>query len=109
MKLQVFHQIDELLPSTNNLPLDDLFAVALLLYFGINTLKVWRIKTFLHHTLSCISVHTGYFMLGFSHRLPCGDLFAMAAAAAALLWDQYTEGMACDRHTVTDCSVNNNI
>ncbi|KAF8060328.1 PAM71 [Scenedesmus sp. PABB004] len=37
---QVFHQLDELLPAASRgLPLDDLFAVALLLYFGISTLK----------------------------------------------------------------------
>jgi hypothetical protein len=36
----VFHQLDELLPVQSSLPLDDLLAVALLLYFGITTLKV---------------------------------------------------------------------
>eukprot|EP00877_Chromochloris_zofingiensis_P009394 jgi/Chrzof1/4708/Cz14g23180.t1 len=35
---QVFHQLDELLPRTG-VPLDDVVAVALLLYFGITTLK----------------------------------------------------------------------
>jgi hypothetical protein len=38
--LQVFHQVDELLPITTDIPLDDLLACALLLYFGINTLRV---------------------------------------------------------------------
>jgi hypothetical protein len=38
--LQVFHQVDELLPVSTNIPLDDVLAVALLLYFGINTLRV---------------------------------------------------------------------
>lgn len=37
---QVFHQLDELLPaSARVVPLDDLLAVALLLFFGITTLK----------------------------------------------------------------------
>jgi hypothetical protein len=36
---QVFHQLDELLPASS-LPFDDLLAVALLLFFGITTLKV---------------------------------------------------------------------
>ncbi|KAF6254377.1 hypothetical protein COO60DRAFT_1642411 [Scenedesmus sp. NREL 46B-D3] len=35
----VFHQVDELLPVNSDIPLDDLLAVALLLYFGINTLR----------------------------------------------------------------------
>ncbi|KAI8476625.1 MAG: hypothetical protein J3K34DRAFT_242929 [Monoraphidium minutum] len=35
---RVFHQLDELLPA-NNIPFDDLLAVALLLFFGISTLK----------------------------------------------------------------------
>eukprot|EP00879_Flechtneria_rotunda_P008424 GHRR01008824.1.p1 GENE.GHRR01008824.1~~GHRR01008824.1.p1 ORF type:complete len:366 (+),score=156.08 GHRR01008824.1:261-1358(+) len=35
---QVFHQLDELLPASS-VPLDDLLAVALLLYFGVNTLR----------------------------------------------------------------------
>jgi len=35
----VFHQLDELLPASS-VPLDDLLAVALLLFFGITTLKV---------------------------------------------------------------------
>jgi hypothetical protein len=38
--MQVFHQVDELLPVSTNIPLDDVLAVALLLYFGINTLRV---------------------------------------------------------------------
>ncbi|KIY99390.1 hypothetical protein MNEG_8572 [Monoraphidium neglectum] len=35
---QVFHQLDELLPASG-VPFDDLVAVALLLFFGISTLK----------------------------------------------------------------------
>jgi putative Ca2+/H+ antiporter (TMEM165/GDT1 family) len=35
----VFHQLDELLPASS-VPFDDLLAVALLLFFGITTLKV---------------------------------------------------------------------
>ncbi|GBG00408.1 hypothetical protein Rsub_13132 [Raphidocelis subcapitata] len=35
---QVFHQLDELLPASS-IPFDDLLAVALLLFFGITTLK----------------------------------------------------------------------
>jgi hypothetical protein len=38
--LQVFHQVDELLPVNTDIPLDDVLACALLLYFGINTLRV---------------------------------------------------------------------
>ncbi|WIA23895.1 hypothetical protein OEZ85_013545 [Tetradesmus obliquus] len=36
---QVFHQVDELLPVSTDVPLDDVLACALLLYFGINTLR----------------------------------------------------------------------
>ena len=36
---QTLHQLDELLPA-NTLPLDDLFAVALLVFFGVKTLLV---------------------------------------------------------------------
>ena len=36
--IQVFHQVDELLPNVG-VPLDDVLAVALLLFFGISTLK----------------------------------------------------------------------
>jgi hypothetical protein len=36
---QSLHQLDELLPA-NTLPLDDVFAVALLLFFGVKTLLV---------------------------------------------------------------------
>jgi hypothetical protein len=38
--VQVFHQVDELLPVNTDIPLDDVLACALLLYFGINTLRV---------------------------------------------------------------------
>jgi hypothetical protein len=38
--LQVFHQLDELLPVQSSVPLDDLLAVTLLTYFGVTTLKV---------------------------------------------------------------------
>ncbi len=41
MHLQVFHQLDHLLPPSP-IPLDDLLAVILLLYFGLTTLKVRR-------------------------------------------------------------------
>lgn len=37
---QVFHQLDELLPFDSSVPLDDLLAVTLLLFFGVTTLKV---------------------------------------------------------------------
>ncbi|GLI59791.1 hypothetical protein VaNZ11_001755 [Volvox africanus] len=36
---QVLHQVDELVPGESNIPYDDLLAVALLLYFGIKTLR----------------------------------------------------------------------
>lgn len=36
---QVLHQLDELLPA-NSLPLDDIFAAALLVFFGVKTLLV---------------------------------------------------------------------
>lgn len=36
---QVLHQLDELLPA-NSLPLDDLLAAALLVFFGVKTLLV---------------------------------------------------------------------
>ena len=36
---QSLHQLDELLPA-NSLPVDDLCAVALLLFFGVKTLLV---------------------------------------------------------------------
>ncbi|GIL83456.1 hypothetical protein Vretimale_11183 [Volvox reticuliferus] len=36
---QVLHQVDELVPGDANIPYDDLLAVALLLYFGIKTLR----------------------------------------------------------------------
>ena len=36
---QTLHQLDELLPA-NTLPLDDLLAVALLVFFGVKTLLV---------------------------------------------------------------------
>ncbi len=40
---QVLHQVDELVPGGGGkLPYDDLLAVALLLYFGIKTLRVGR-------------------------------------------------------------------
>lgn len=37
---QVLHQIDELEFANSNIPLDDLLAVALLLFFGVKTILV---------------------------------------------------------------------
>jgi uncharacterized membrane protein len=45
---QVLHQLDELLPA-NSLPLDDIFAAGLLIFFGLKTLLV---RTSLHR-LTC--------------------------------------------------------
>ena len=45
---QTLHQLDELLPA-NSLPLDDLCAVALLVFFGVKTLLVtFRAYPFAH-------------------------------------------------------------
>ena len=37
---QVLHQLDEFLPFGKSVPLDDLLAVALLVFFGVRTLQV---------------------------------------------------------------------
>lgn len=36
---QVLHQLDEVLPFGRAVPLDDLLAVALLVFFGVRTLQ----------------------------------------------------------------------
>ena len=36
---QVLHQLDEFLPFGGTVPLDDLLAVALLVFFGVRTLQ----------------------------------------------------------------------
>ena len=37
---QIIHRADELLPFTSPFPLDDVLAAALLIFFGLKTLKV---------------------------------------------------------------------
>jgi hypothetical protein len=37
---QVLHQLDDFLPFGRSVPLDDLLAVALLVFFGVRTLQV---------------------------------------------------------------------
>lgn len=70
LRPQVFHQLDELLPASN-LPLDDLLAVVLLLFFGITTLKVciWECE------LACVWV------LAASGRPPGGGAAAVVLAS----------------------------
>ena len=36
----MLHQLDEFLPFGKSVPLDDLLAVALLVFFGVRTLQV---------------------------------------------------------------------
>ncbi len=70
---QVLHQLDELLPA-NSLPLDDIFAAALLVFFGVKTLLVSTLLYFIlafalrHHTKW---VHQSAIMSNsFSCRMP---------------------------------------
>jgi len=41
---QVLHQLDEFLPFGRSVPLDDLLAVALLVFFGVRTLQVGALQ-----------------------------------------------------------------
>ncbi len=50
---QVLHQLDELLPA-NSLPLDDIFAAALLIFFGAKTLLVRASPVLLSHNIKTI-------------------------------------------------------
>ena len=54
---QTLHQLDELVPKASeaavSIPYDDLIAAALLVWFGIQTIKVWMVSEYIN-TKACI-------------------------------------------------------
>ena len=74
---QVLHQLDEFLPFGKSVPLDDLLAVALLVFFGVRTLQVPH--AFDHSSALCSSQGGGRHL---NSELCLGDVITFAHSAS---------------------------